>query len=95
MPRPTPFHPRTHALCKSLLFKEWAGCYAVCRYDNYHDREYFALRHQATLMDASPLYKYDVRGANAADLLGRVTVRGFKKFGVGRRGLLAKLGLRR
>ena len=84
MPIPTPFHPRTRELCTSLAYKEWAGCYAVCRYDTYHDREYYALRHQATLMDATPLYKYEVRGANAADLLSRVTVRDYSKHSVGR-----------
>lgn len=84
MPRPTPFHPRTSELCTSLAYKEWAGCYAVCRYDTYHDREYYALRHQATLMDATPLYKYEVRGPNAADLLSRVTVRDYSRHTVGR-----------
>ena len=84
MPRPTPLHPRTSALCTSLLFKEWAGCYAVKRYDVYHEREYYALRHQATLMDVTPLYKYEVRGPNAAELVSRVMVRGFKKHEVGR-----------
>jgi len=84
MPVPTPFHPRTSELCTSLLYKEWAGCYAVCRYDVYVDREYYALRNQATVMDATPLYKYDVTGPNAADLLSRVMVRGFEKHAVGR-----------
>ena len=84
MPRPTPFHPRTQPLCTSLAYKEWAGCYAVCRYDTYHDREYYALRHQATLMDATPLYKYELRGRNAADLASRLTVRDYGKHKVGR-----------
>jgi aminomethyltransferase len=84
MPVPTAFHPRTSALCQSLAYKEWAGCYAVCRYDVYHDREYYALRHQATLMDATPLYKYEVQGPNAVDLVSRVMVRGFAKHKVGR-----------
>lgn len=79
MPRPTPFHARTSELCTSLSYKEWAGCYAVCRYDTYHDREYYALRHQATLMDASPLYKYEIQGPGAAALLSRVTVRDYSK----------------
>jgi len=84
MPRPTPLHPRTHELCTSLLFKEWAGCHAVRRFDTYHDREYYALRHQATVMDATPLYKYEVRGPQAAELLARVTVRDFTRQAIGR-----------
>ena len=86
MPRPTPFHPRTSERCTSLLYKEWAGCYAVRRYDTYHEREYYALRHQATVMDATPLYKYEVRGPDAAALLSRVMVRGFMKTRPGRVG---------
>lgn len=86
MPRPTPFHARTHALCTSMLYKEWAGCYAVRRYDVYHEREYYALRHQATVMDATPLFKVEVRGRDAAEFLSYVSVRGFTKTSVGRVG---------
>jgi len=86
LPAPTPFHPRTSVACTSLLYKEWAGCHAVRRYDVYVDREYYAVRHQATVMDATPLYKYEVRGKDAAALLGRVMVKGFERFAVGRVG---------
>jgi len=86
LPAPTPFHARTLPLNTSLLYKEWAGCYAPKRYDIYVDREYYALRHQATVMDASPLYKYELTGPDAAALLARVMVRGFEKFAVGRVG---------
>ncbi|MEQ1891494.1 MAG: aminomethyltransferase family protein [Planctomycetota bacterium] len=86
MPAPTPFHPRTFALNTSLLYKEWAGCYAPKRYDIYLDREYYAVRHQATVMDCSPLYKYELRGKDAAALLARVMVKSFAKFAVGRVG---------
>jgi len=65
MPLPTPFHPRTVALCGSLFWKEWAGCHAVRSFDTSHEREYFALRHAAGLIDVSPLYKYEVRGSDA------------------------------
>jgi aminomethyltransferase len=84
MPRPTPFHARTSALCTSLLYKEWAGCYAVKRYDVYVDREYYALRHQATVMDATPLYKYELCGKDACALASRVMVRDFASHKVGR-----------
>jgi aminomethyltransferase len=86
LPGPTPFHPRTSAACSSLLYKEWAGCWAVRRYDVYVDREYYAVRHQATLMDATPLYKYELRGRDAAALLARVMVKGFEAFADGRVG---------
>jgi len=84
MPVPTPFHPRTAALCSSMLWKEWAGCYAVRSYDTCHEREYYALRHAAGLIDVSPLCKYEVQGPDAAAFLARVMVRDIRKLRVGR-----------
>ena len=84
MPLPSPFHPRTAALCTSLFWKEWAGFHAVRSFDTSHDREYFALRHGCGLIDVSPLYKCDVRGADAAAFLARVMVRDVTKLKIGR-----------
>jgi aminomethyltransferase len=79
MPIATPFHPRTLASCTSLLYKDWAGYYAVRSYDTSHDREYFAFRHACGLIDVTPLYKYDVRGKDAARYLARIMVRDIGK----------------
>lgn len=79
MPVPTPFHPRTTQLCKSLLWKDWAGYYAVRSYDTYPDREYFAIRHSAGLIDVTPLFKYEVKGPDAASFLTHITVRNIRK----------------
>ncbi|MEZ4319134.1 MAG: aminomethyltransferase family protein [Myxococcota bacterium] len=85
MLKPTPFHERTTALCESWKYKDWAGKVAVCTYDGHSEREYYAVRHAAGLMDASPLYKYDVFGADGAKLLSRVATRDVSRdFGVGR-----------
>jgi aminomethyltransferase len=84
MPVPTPFHPRTSALCTSLLWKDWAGCHAVRSFDTSHEREYFALRHAAGLIDVSPLFKYDVRGPDAGRFLDRLLVRDVSAMRVGR-----------
>jgi len=84
MPLETPFHTRTAALCTSMHWKEWAGYYAVCSYDTSHDRGYYALRNGAGLIDVTPLYKYEVRGPDAATLLSRVTVKNIRKLKVGR-----------
>lgn len=83
MPYPTPFHPRTSALCHSYRWKEWAGYYAVCSYDSCHEPEYMAFRHSAGLLDVTPLYKYDVTGSDAAQFLARVMVRDIRKLKVG------------
>ena len=84
MPLPTVFHSRTSELCTSLLWKEWSGYYAVCSYGICHEPEYVALRHAAGLIDVSPLFKYEVRGPDAARFLARVTVRDITRLKVGR-----------
>jgi len=84
MPVGTPFHPRTSELCTSLFYKNWAGYYTVCSYDTCHEREYYALRNTAGLIDVSPLYKYDVYGKDAAAFLARVMVKDISKLDVGR-----------
>ena len=76
---PTPFHPRTSRLCTSLLYKDWAGYYAVRSYDTEHDREYFAFRHAAGMIDVTPLYKHEVYGPDAGAFLARVMVRNIAK----------------
>lgn len=83
MPIPTPFHPRTSQLCTSFLWKEWAGYYSVCTYETSHDKEYFALRHAAGMIDVTPLYKYEVYGKDACAFLCRVMVRNIAKLKVG------------
>jgi aminomethyltransferase len=84
MPLATPFHARTSELCTSLLYKEWAGYYAVRSYDTCHSREYFAFRHSAGLLDVSPLFKYLVRGRDAAALLSRIWAKDVSRLAVGR-----------
>ena len=84
MPIPTPFHPRTSQLCSSFFWKDWSGFYAVRSYDTVHEREYYAIRHAAGLIDVSPLYKYEVRGPDAGALLARVMIRDVRKLKVGR-----------
>ena len=58
MPTPSPFHERTAPLCRSYAWKDWAGYCAVASYDTSHEREYFAFRETAGLLDVSPLFKY-------------------------------------
>lgn len=84
MPIQTPFFPRTSALCTSMKWKEWAGYYAVCSYETLHDPEYYAFRNSAGLLDVSPLYKYSVKGPDAAAFLSRIMVRNISKLEVGR-----------
>jgi aminomethyltransferase len=83
MPLETPFHPRTAAACRGMRWKNWAGYHAVCAYDTYPEREYFAFRHTAGLLDVTPLFKYDIGGPDAAAFLSYVMVRDIRKLKVG------------
>lgn len=83
MARFTPFHPRTGPLATSLAYKEWAGYNAVCTFDRHSEREYFAIRNTAGLLDVTPLHKYEVTGPDAAALLARVFTRDIRRIGVG------------
>ncbi|MBI4821335.1 MAG: aminomethyl transferase family protein [Deltaproteobacteria bacterium] len=86
MPIPSPFHERTAPLNTSQRWKDWAGFYAACAFGPSIDREYFAFRHTAGLIDVTPLYKYEVRGKDAAAMLSRMMVRNVAELRVGRVG---------
>jgi aminomethyltransferase len=83
MPIPSPFHPRTLALCESLNYREWAGYYAVSAYETHHEHEYNAIRNAAALIDISPLFKYLVTGPDATRLVDRIVTRDATRVAVG------------
>ena len=83
MPIGTAFHPRTFALCESLNYRDWSGYYAVSAYETHHEHEYNAIRNAAALIDISPLFKYLVRGRDAARLVDRIVTRDVRKMSVG------------
>jgi aminomethyltransferase len=53
------------------------------QYDDSLEREYFAFRNSAGLLDVSPLYKYDILGKDAEKLLDRMMTRNIRKLKVG------------
>ncbi len=79
----TPFHERTSALCLPQNWRRWAGYVVVGSYELVLDREYWAIRNSAALIDVSPLMKYVITGKDAAALLHRVTTRDVLKMKVG------------
>jgi aminomethyltransferase len=83
MLKTTPFHPRIAALCKSHAWRRWAGYVVASSYELSHEREYHAIRVAAALFDISPLYKYLVRGKDAARLLDRVVTRDVIRASIG------------
>src|SRR5258705_13592040 len=83
MLKTTPFHARTAPLCVSHVWRRWAGYIVASSYELLHDREYHAIRSSAALFDVSPLYKYMVRGKDAARFLNRVMTRDIARSAVG------------
>ena len=83
MLKTTPFHERTSALCASYAWRRWAGYVVASSYELSHEREYHAIRGSAALFDVSPLYKYLVRGKDAARLLDHVVTRNVHEMKVG------------
>ncbi|HJV11785.1 MAG TPA: aminomethyltransferase family protein [Burkholderiales bacterium] len=84
--RTTPLHPRTAAICASHAWRRWAGHIVASSYELSHEREYHAIRSAAALLDVSPLYKYRVRGKDAARLLHLVVTRSVEDMQVGQVG---------
>jgi aminomethyltransferase len=83
MLKTTPFHERASALCASHAWRRWAGYRVASSYELSHEREYHSIRAAAALFDVSPLYKYLVRGKDAARLLDHVVTRNVQKLQVG------------
>ena len=83
MLKTTPFHERVAALCVSHAWRRWAGNLVASSYEFSHEREYHAIRSAAALFDVSPLYKYRVRGKDAARLLDHVMTKNIRTLQVG------------
>jgi len=81
--RYTPFHERTSKLCLPQNWRRWAGYLVAGSYELTLDREYWAIRNSAALIDVSPLMKYIIKGRDASRLLNRVVTRDIDKLKVG------------
>jgi aminomethyltransferase len=81
--RRTPFHERTSRLCLPQNWRRWAGYLVAGSYDLTLDREYWAIRNAAALIDVTPLMKYLVMGRDAGRLLNRLTTRDIDRLAVG------------
>lgn len=79
MLKQTPFHSRTAPLMEGQAWRRWAGYAVASAYDLVHDREYWAIRNSAALIDVSPLYKYRMTGPDAGRLIDRVVTRDITK----------------
>jgi glycine cleavage system T protein (aminomethyltransferase) len=75
----TAFYPRERELNSKQVWGEWSGYFAAQVYADFHDIEYSAIREAAAVIDTTPLYKFLVRGRDAAPLLDRVMTRDISK----------------
>jgi len=82
----TPFHARTSRLSIPQNWRRWAGHIVIGSYELSMDREYWAIRDAAALIDVSPLMKYLIEGPDAARLLDKLTPRHIEKMAVGQVG---------
>ena len=80
----TPFHPRVEAANQTGLWSHWSGYLVVDKYQMSEKFEYFAIRNSAGLFDSSPLYKYQITGAEAEKFLSGVLARDIRKCRPGR-----------
>jgi aminomethyltransferase len=81
--RTTPFHERTSKLCRPQNWRRWAGYLVAGSYDLTLDREYWAIRNSAALIDVTPLMKYMIKGRDAGRLLNRIVTRDIDRLKVG------------
>ncbi|RMG99424.1 MAG: aminomethyl transferase family protein [Chloroflexi bacterium] len=81
--RGSPFHPRTVQLCESFQWRNWAGYAIATKYELTHEREYYAIRNAAALLDITPLYKYLIQGPDAARFVDRLITRDVSRCRVG------------
>jgi aminomethyltransferase len=84
MIKTTPFHPRLSELNRTGLWAHWAGYLSAVRYDFSAKFEYFGVRNAAAFFDASPLYKFWIRGADAERYLAGVMARDVRTLRPGR-----------
>lgn len=80
--RETAFHPRTSMITKH--FSEYRGYWVPSEFDNLGPvNEYFACRERSTIMDLSPLRKFEILGPDAEELLQRTLTRDVRRIAVG------------
>jgi aminomethyltransferase len=79
----TAFFERQRELNTKLSWGEWSGYHAASVFADFVDIEYNAVREAAAVIDVTPLYKYEVDGADAAALLDRVVTRDIAAMAVG------------
>lgn len=79
----TPFHSRTLVLCQPHNWRRWGKYVVAGSYELSPEREYWAIRNSAALLDVTPLNKYTFQGPDAACVLNRIVTRDVNRCAVG------------
>ncbi len=79
----TPFHSRTKVANKMERWEVWQGYNTAACYTDV-ELEYFAIRSNTGVFDLSPMVKYRIQGADAADYVDRLLTRNIRKLGTDR-----------
>lgn len=80
--RETAFHPRTSALTRN--FTEYRGYWMPTSYTGHgKSEEYYACREKATILDLSPLRKFEVLGPDAEALMQWTLTRDVRRLALG------------
>ena len=69
MPKTTAFHSRLEPLNETKIWKNWSGYLVAPNYQHSIASEYYAIRNSVSLLDTSPLFKYEFRGDDVSKLL--------------------------
>jgi aminomethyltransferase len=70
-------------VCESYEWRNWSGYLAAGLYEPSFEREYFAIRNSAAMIDISPLFKYEISGPDAARVVDRLVTRDSRQCHVG------------
>jgi aminomethyltransferase len=83
LPDGTPFFPRTSTRSGSQFFYDWSSLLVSPVYTSVED-ELRAMRETAVIIDMSPLYKLDVRGADAPRFVEQLVTKDTSRLDVGK-----------
>ncbi|MEM8734504.1 MAG: aminomethyltransferase family protein [Planctomycetota bacterium] len=84
MPLKTPFYDRLESLNETKIWKSWSGFLIAPKLQHSLATEYYSIRNSVSLLDTSPLFKYQFSGDSGLATLSRVLVRDPSRVGIGK-----------
>lgn len=84
MPLKTPFHNCIAQYNETEIWKTWSGYLVPSSLQHCTATEYYSIRNAVSILDTSPLFKYQFQGPDAVELLSNSMVRDVRKCKVGK-----------